>query len=453
MTESRKTSRPSRRDCVRGLSVGAAATLAGCIGGSFSGGSSGSNGSGNDKELIFWTDYFSDENDDPWEKWYKESFEEETGTNLKVAAFSYEDRRQKFLTGARSGNPDYIEGVLSHLSEFVKADLVEPIGDRAKELDYFDGYVDGAMRAMEYDGKLYGLPFTGNGRALIYRKDVFERHGLEPPQTAEEFLEVGRTINEKEDGMWAFHNCTKKGSVRAFQEWMSHVYQHEDNLYEREGDGWTLVPDAEVFAKVFDAFYYRVWAADDPIANPEQKGTGWQVNDPGFLNGQFAMIECGPWLRGWTTGEEIQDAERTKALLDEKSAVAHLPRAKGGSKGTYLEVKPVMVNANSGNKDAAWEGVRRFTSPESLRKQKEAIPDSGDLATPVHEDVESTIDNENWKPLVDVFETGKPLAKISWGPVQEAFWTEMQNVVYGKKGPDAAGKDLHSQLKSLESEV
>jgi len=32
----------------------------------------------------------------------------------------------------------------------------------------------------------------------------------------------------------------------------------------------------------------------------------------------------------------------------------------------------------------------------------------GEYITPVHEDVESTLDNENWMPFTDVFETGAP---------------------------------------------
>ncbi len=436
----------SRRSVLAGASATIAASLSGCaaLGGSGGGGSG---------KPIFWTEYFADEVDDPWENWYHESYEKETGTDVTVAGFPYADRRKKFLTSARSGNPDYIEGVLSHLSEFVKADLLEPITDRAKDLEHFDGYVDGAIDAVSYRGELYGLPFTGNGRALIYRKDVFEKHGLEPPETAADFLEAGRVINEREDDMWAFHNCTKKGSTRAFQEWMSHVYQHADALYTYEGGSPTLVASADALGQVFDNFYYQVWASDEPIANPDQRGTGWQVNDPGYLNGQFAMIECGPWLRGWTTGEEVTNSERTKTILNEKTAVAHLPHAGTARRGTYLEVKPVMVNKHSEQTDLAWEGVSLFTSPESFRQLKQAEPNSGDLATPVHEDIESTLSDEDWLPFVDVFETGTPLAKISWGPVRKAFYGEMQRVIYGKKAPDRAGKDLHSRLKELESEV
>ncbi|EJN57696.1 extracellular solute-binding protein [Halogranum rubrum] len=459
MTETNHS--PTRRNVLKALGVGTAVGLAGCTGGGGSAAQEGtpgqtdsskSGGSSNSKsDLIMWNAAFQGDENKPWQDWYTKQFRKQHDTSISVSAFEYPDARQKYLTGGRTGNPDVIEGVLSHLSEYAKAGLIEPIGDRAEQLEYFDGYVQSALDAMTYEGKLYGLPYTGNGRALVYRKDIFEELGLDAPETAEQFLEAGRAINEADTDVTAFHNCTKDGSVRAFQEFMSHVYQHEDHVYTREGDSWTLVPSAETFGLVFDKFYAQVWAGDNPIADPEQLGTGWQVNDPGYLNGKFAMIECGPWLRGWTTGSDIDDSEKTKTLLDEKTAIAHLPRAEGGSKGTYLEVKPVMLNANSEQKESAWKALSLFSSPESLRQGKQVS--AGDYLTPVHTDIEPTIDNENWKPFLDVFKSGKALAKISWGPVREAFYSHMQNVAYGKSDPYKAGKQFHSELKDLETKV
>jgi ABC-type glycerol-3-phosphate transport system substrate-binding protein len=436
----------SRRNVIKGLGAGVgAASLAGCTG-------SVPGMGGSTPEVIYWTDYFGDENDDEWENWYKTSYEENNDAELTVAGFTYMDRRQKFLTGARQGKPDYIEGVLSHLSEFVKADLLEPITDKAQGLDRWDGYIDGAKDAMSFKGEIYGLPFTGNGRAFVYRKDIFDKHGLSAPKTAEDFLEAGRVIKENED-ITPFHNCTKKGSVRGFQEWMSHVYQYHDALYVPDGENWKLQATPDTLGKIFKWFYYEPWAGDEPICDPEQKGTGWQVNDPDYLNGNTAMIECGPWIRGWTTGEEISNSDKTKTILDENTRIAHLPYAPGGERGTYLEVKPVMVNAHSEHKDLAFQGADLFTNLQSYEELRKAIPGTGELATPMHTETKSTLTDEDWQPFSEVIKTAKPLAKISWGPVRTAFYNQMQSVVYGEKDPMPAGKDLHSELKDLETEV
>lgn len=432
----------SRRSILKGAGAGASAGLAGCIN-SFTGG-------GGDGTPLFWEYGFpNEEGAEPiWRNAFTDKFEEQTGEEIEIGRFSYEDMRQKYLTGAQSGDPDALEGVLSHLNEYVKAGSLEPLDDRVEDLDYFDGFVDSALEAMRYEGDLYGLPYNGNGRALIYRKDVFEDLGQDPPETAAEFHEVGRMINEEYDDMWAYHNCTKEGSVRAFQEWMSHVYQHTDQLFVKDGDDWSLEVSADALGQVFDNWYYQVWASDDPLGNPDHVGTGWQVNDPGYLNGQFAMIECGTWLRGWTSGDNIDDEEYTSELLDERTAVDHLPHAEEASKGTFLEVKPVMLNAHADQKDLGWEAVKAWAHPDVLNAMAEDTP--GNAATPVHEDVESTLESEDWTPFTDVFETGRALAKIGWGPVRQEFYDYMQQVTYGETDPYDAGEQLHEALQNLD---
>lgn len=460
MTESNSSSL-SRRSLVKGLGVGAGVALAGCTGGGNNdrslegdGGSSASGNSsgGNGNKALFWEYTFpNDGSPKDWRNTFIETYNERADTSLEIGRFAYEDLRQKFLTGARTGDPDALDGVLSHLTEYVKAGHLEPLDDRVEELDYLDGFVDSALNAMRYKGKLYGLPYMGNGRALIFRKDILEELGQEQPETAQQFHEIGRLINNEYDDLWAYHNCTKDGSVRAFQEWMSHVYQHTDQLYTPDGDSWTLNINADTLGQIFDNWYYQIWAADEPIGNPKQLGTGWQTNDPGYLNGEFAFIECGTWIRSWTTGENINDTESTETLLNKNTGVGHLPYGEGGSQGTFLEVKPVMLNAHSKQKEAGWNMLAAMANPKTMTAMGVSSP--GNAMTPVHNDVESTIENENWEPFTEVFKTGSALAKIGWGPVRERFYGYMQEVSYGKTDPYKAGKQLHEELKSLESEL
>jgi ABC-type glycerol-3-phosphate transport system substrate-binding protein len=460
MSDSSPDSR-RRRKIVKSLGLGATVGLAGCVGDGDGGGGGGGDSlagddggddGGNGDNPLLWDAGIPTDQADAQQaiEIIKEFFNERTGGELEITDFTYEDARQNFLTGARSGDPDSIEGVLSHLTEYVEAGHLEPITDRAEELNWFDGYVDSTVDAMKHEGELYALPYTGNGRAFVYRLDIFDELGQEPPETAEEFLEVGRLINNEMD-ITPFHNCTKDGGVRGFQEWMSHVYQHTDNLYVKDGDSWTVNIDADLLGLIFDKFYYQVWAGNDPIADPDQRGTGWQVNDPEFLNGNIAMIECGPWIRNWDSGDEISDSDTTRTILDEKTGIAHLPLGEGGERGTYLEVKPVMVNGHSDQKDLGFEGAVSRTSPDVMNQMKEIEP--GEYITPVHEDVETSLENENWEPFVDVFETGRALAKISWGPVRQEFYPLMQEVVYGETDPYEAGETLHSNLQDLESDL
>ncbi|WP_129113967.1 ABC transporter substrate-binding protein [Halegenticoccus tardaugens] len=440
MNENSESNYISRRNILKGVGASAsAASVAGCTGWGIGG-----NGGG---ELLLWAAPFDEKEWDPWKEWFQEKWQENHDSSVTLSPFEYEDMRQKFLSGGRQGDPDAIEGLIENLPEYINAGLLEPITDQVNDLNFTDGYIEGAWDAMTFKDEVYGLPYFGNGRGLVYRTDIFERNGLEPPETAEEFHEVARTIKENED-IIPFNNCTKEGDVRVFQEWISHVFQFHDNLYVPDGDNWKLQATPETLGTVFDAFYHEPWASDDPFTDPDKRGTGYQENDPGYLNGNIAMIECGTWLLGWMTGEDINNEEKTTQILKENTGVAQLPYAEGGDVGTYLEVKPVMVNKHSDNTDEAFDMVSQFCSPESMNKMPPDI-----RVTPVHEGLETTMDVDAWKPFIDVMEAGKPLAKISWGPVMDALYGELQQVVYGRKDPMQAGKDLHSAFKGLESEV
>jgi ABC-type glycerol-3-phosphate transport system substrate-binding protein len=441
-------SRPiSRRDLTKVIGASVATGLAGCIGNGDGGGGGGGN---SNQSVIMWNNAFAGTRNNKWKNWFLETYKNNTGTKLSVPTYEYPTIRSKYLTGARTGNPDLVEGPPSTLTEYATAGLIDPIEDRAKKLEYFDGYLDNVIDAVTYEDKIHALPYSGNARALIYRKDIFNKHGLKPPKTAKEFLTVGRTIKAKED-ITPFHNCTKTAGVRGFQEWISHMYQLVDHVFKPKGDSWKVGPSADQIGKVFDAFYYEPWASDNPIADPKELGTGWQVNDYGYVNGEYAMIECGPWLLGFTSGSGIDNSKKAKTILNEKTAVAHLPYPKSGSRDTFLATKIAMLNSYTKQKDLAWEALKLFTSPKSMRKERISKP--GDQATPIHKDVKTTMSDEDWMPFQEVFKTGTPLSKVTWGPVYKAFYPIMQQVVYGKSDPYKAGKRFHKELKNLTNTI
>ncbi|WP_181685157.1 ABC transporter substrate-binding protein [Halorhabdus salina] len=469
------TSIHSRRSLLKLMGVGAAAGLAGCGGGDTetenetddnTGGDTDDNteestdteddtGGGGKKALLWEYGFPNTEGAKPvWRNEFEENYRERAGQGIKISRYAYEDLRQKFLTGATTGAPDAIEGTLSHLSEYIAAGHVEPIGDYAKSLEHFDGYIDSTIDAMTHKGKLYGLPYEGNARASFVRQDILDELGQDIPESAEAFHEIGRMVNDEYDDVTGFHNCTKDGSVRAFQEWMTHVYQHTDQLYVPDGDNFALNIDADALGQVFDNWYYQIYAADNPVGNPDDLGTGWQTNDPGYINGNYAFIESGSWMRNWTSGENIQNTDSAKDILNNKTQIAHPPHGEGASKGTFLEVKPVMANSHSSQIEKAKMAVAAYSSPETLSEGMAQDPEaSGKAMTPVHEDVESTIESENWEPLTDVFTTGRALAKATWGPVRQEFYTHMQEVAYGRTDPYKAGEQFHSALKNLGSEI
>jgi len=53
------------------------------------------------------------------------------------------------------------------------------------------------IRRDEYQGRLYGVPFTSNAGLLYYRKDVLAAAHRAPPRTVAELASTARTVAPK----------------------------------------------------------------------------------------------------------------------------------------------------------------------------------------------------------------------------------------------------------------
>ncbi|ADB63435.1 extracellular solute-binding protein family 1 (plasmid) [Haloterrigena turkmenica DSM 5511] len=423
----------SKRDFLKASGI-AAASIAGCLG-------------GNDQLTFWWIDGDSTEYQD-LNDWIEETVEADTERQLEITGYAYSDLHQNVLTGGRQGTPDVIEGVIEHPGDYVAADIIEPLTDRTDEIPHFNGFLESALDAFRFQDELWALPYTGNGRAIVYNKEVLAEYGYEdgPPSEIDEFMELAGTINADYDDMNGFHLTTERGEVRATQEFLSHVYQHTDgSLYEWDGDGWALQADSDVFEAILGDIYYRLFHGDQPTASSAYQSAGYETNDIGFTEGEHAMIHCGPWINGF------RDTDAQAEMLDEKVAVSLLPKHADASDATYMEVKPAMINTHSNDLESALSVASTFTSPETIERMGEI--NSGTVATPVHEDVESTLENEDYMAFIDAFENGVAPAPIAWGPVREGIYDAIEYVIFDEQTPAEAANELEQTLEEANVEL
>ncbi len=73
--------------------------------------------------------------------------------------------------------------------------LLTPIDDVYQEADLNNKFTDAVKQAAAYDGKKYFIPLTQHYVAVFYNKEVFEKAGVTPPETWDEFLEVCEKIS------------------------------------------------------------------------------------------------------------------------------------------------------------------------------------------------------------------------------------------------------------------
>ena len=254
----------------------------------------------------------------------------------------YKDQRDKFLLQAKSATPDVIEGLLEDTAAYVQKGLIEPLDSYFQSWADSSRFVDSTLAPLRINGKLYGIPYNTNARAMVYRKDLFEKFNLAVPTTWNELIQTARKITELTNKeTYGLFVCTEVGDPRAAQEVISWYYQvsGKKNLFDIVNGEIKFNGTVDQFEKVL-TLYDELYLGEFPACDPNQRGTGWPVEDPGYVAGKWGMAPMGPWLWGRRTESDI-----AKDILENKTGIAALPYSEDGVPATYLEVKPIMLNA------------------------------------------------------------------------------------------------------------
>ncbi len=99
-----------------------------------------------------------------------------------------EELREDFQTAALAGNaPDLLWTVNDHAGPFTAAELIQPVDD----LFDLSVYVEGALEAVQLDGKTWGVPISsGNHLMLLYNKKLIP----EAPANTDELIAKGKEL-------------------------------------------------------------------------------------------------------------------------------------------------------------------------------------------------------------------------------------------------------------------
>lgn len=132
-----------------------------------------------DERIVLWHTYAEKEKD----AFLKvvESYRAKAGIEIDVQQQDYSSAVSKFIAHASAGTaPDILRVPNDRLGELASKGYLEPLNQFISP-SLLSQYYPEAIKAMEYDGKLYALPATVDCLMLIYNKDIFDLNGLEYP--------------------------------------------------------------------------------------------------------------------------------------------------------------------------------------------------------------------------------------------------------------------------------
>ncbi|MGH6895079.1 MAG: extracellular solute-binding protein [Geminicoccaceae bacterium] len=279
------------------------------------------------------------------------------GIEVTLERIAFKDARDQFVREAAVGvGPDVVHLAFVWVKDLGAAEACLRLNDLiASKGIGTAGWDDFVANDLMYgpDGEsIYGVPFTTDTFAMIYRTDVMAESDIEaPPETWEELLEDSRRVKER-TGKIGFGFAAGASSANTI--WFLANYYWWSNgaaLVVEDGQGgYTTGIDAKEIAEAIE--YYGTyldeglttegslgidaWNAPE-VLEPMLRGEQWAVMVPVFTADQLFA----DW-RARNPGEELP------------FTTAMVPRGSGEST-THLGGHALCVNASSEHPKEAWK--------------------------------------------------------------------------------------------------
>jgi multiple sugar transport system substrate-binding protein len=128
----------------------------------------------------------------------KKQFETIFGVGIKSRALSIDRLRNEILENAAlpKSRYDIVACDLPWFGEMAEAGHFLPIDQMMRAISFeTSDFHSEALASACYKGIQYGLPVQTTPELLVYRRDVFEEHGLQPPRTIDETLHAAKSIH------------------------------------------------------------------------------------------------------------------------------------------------------------------------------------------------------------------------------------------------------------------
>ena len=158
--------------------------------------SSGANESEKPEKLTVWHGYSQTSRIDAMNA-IGQKYTEKTGIPVEFEVVTWPNQAEKWRAAYAAGTmPDVMICLPDQATAMYFAGATVPADDAIKLIGGADRFLPGTLKEQFYDGHYIGVPHYAHSRLLIYRKDILEQHGLNPPKTWEEYLNVCKEIND-----------------------------------------------------------------------------------------------------------------------------------------------------------------------------------------------------------------------------------------------------------------
>ncbi|WP_435736495.1 sugar ABC transporter substrate-binding protein [Cellulosimicrobium sp. PMB13] len=278
------------------------------------------------------------------------AFKEETGADLQIEFQPWASAHDKFTTSIAGGTtPDVAEVGTTWTGEFAEVGALTDLTDKISEAGLEEDLVPGLVESATLDGGIYGMPWYAGVRSIVYRTDLFEAAGIEPPTSWDELVAAADALKAANPEIIPFPVAgdSQYGA-------MPFIWGAGGDLATQDGDTWTSEISSPESVEGLE--FYTGLATEHGFSTAA--ATTWKETDllAAFEQGQVGMMISG----SWTPGKIVADVPD----MEGKIGAFPIPGQTDGLSDSFLGGSHLGVFAESDKQDLAWEFVEMMTTGE-----------------------------------------------------------------------------------------
>jgi len=131
---------------------------------------------------------------------YVKQYEKENNVKIRVDATQgdeYQQRKLKVAIASGVQGDVFFSYGAGYSQPFIKAGAVLPLDNYLKQDNTKDRLLEGVLNYLTYDGVVYGLPLKSWVGALFCNIELFEKNGVDYPETWEQLMYAVKTFRQK----------------------------------------------------------------------------------------------------------------------------------------------------------------------------------------------------------------------------------------------------------------
>ncbi|MCC6314828.1 MAG: extracellular solute-binding protein [Thermomicrobiales bacterium] len=342
-----------------------------------------------------------------------EEFETAHGAKVEVVAFPYQNLHDNVATDlvTATGAYDVISIAYQWDGEF--APYLTPLDDLVardgiKEADFIPN--QWRLSGL-WDGKRNGIPMANDAMAILYRTDLYEAAGVEPPKTWQEYNDNAEKLTG--DGIYG---ASWVGLGEQLQSsFLARYWEQGKPLCD---ENWRPLFNGPEGVKAIELLRAAL-----PYTPEGMPGWGIPEHKNAVLNGELAQAEL------WPSFIRADARDEAKSKIVGKWALTPFPGA------SELSAWNLGMPQTTQKADLAWEWIKAYTSADNARRFADQFGiGSPQIAT--WNDPDLVARYPEYPAILQAIEAGRPIWRIPQFPAAwDILQKELEKTVYQDADP------------------